>query len=78
MRRPHVVQHRAVTDNDSVDETGMLLRQGAGFVLRRDLGGILMLELHRVPVDLVAKRVRLVGRRLADGHVEVEGVQPWS
>jgi len=64
-----------MTDELRVDETGMLLRQGGGFVLRRDIGGVWMLELARVPVDLVGKRVRLIGRRIASGHIEVEGVR---
>jgi len=65
-----------MTDESHVDETGMLLRQGGGFVLRRDGGGIWTLELSRVPVDLIAKRVRVIGRRIGERHVEVEGVQP--
>lgn len=70
-------QPAAMAEDDlRVDETGMLLRQGGGFVLRRDSGGIWRLELSRVPVDLVGKRVRMIGRLHADGHIEVEGVQP--
>ena len=57
-----------------IDETGTLLRKGGGFVLRRDGGGPWMLDLHRMPVDHVGKRVRLVGVHLGDGLVEVEGV----
>lgn len=59
---------------DRVDETGTLLRDGAGFVLNRDSGGIWRLHLHRVPVDHVAKHVRIIGILSADGHVDVEGV----
>lgn len=54
----------------------MLLRDGGGFVLKRDAGGLYTLELQRTPVDLVEKRVRLVGVLTAPGHVEAEGVQP--
>jgi hypothetical protein len=54
----------------------MLLRQGGGFILKRDLGGIYSLELHRTPVDLVEKRVRLIGTETVPGHVEADGVQP--
>ena len=60
----------------TVDETGMLLRDGGGFVLKRDNGGRYSLELQRTPVDLVEKRVRLMGIETAPGHVEAEGVQP--
>lgn len=59
-----------------VDECGMLLRDGGGFILKRDQGGSYTLELHRTPVDLVEKRVRVVGTLTAPGHVEADGVQP--
>lgn len=54
-----------------IDETGTLLREGAAFVLRRDLGGRWMLDLHRVPVDHVEKRVRITGVIVGDGLVDV-------
>ena len=57
-----------------IDETGILVREGGGFCLRRDLGGRFLLELRRVPVDKVEKRVRVVGTLVAEGHVLVEGV----
>lgn len=59
-----------------VDETGTLTRDGGAFVLHRDLGGQYALQLQRVPVDLVEKRVRLVGTLVAEGVVSVEGVAP--
>lgn len=58
----------------AVDETGRLLRDGAGFLLKRDLGGSYRLVLLRVPVDHVEKHVRIRGFLGADGVVEVEGV----
>lgn len=61
---------------DPVDESGLLLREGGGFILRRDRGGLWRLELHRVPVDLVGKRVRLVGEQSELDLVEVYGIQP--
>lgn len=61
---------------EQVDETGMLLREGAGFELQRDAGGRYRLELARMPVDLVEKRVRVVGVRLAEGVVQADGVAP--
>ncbi|MDB5686449.1 MAG: hypothetical protein JWR77_1038 [Rhizorhabdus sp.] len=61
---------------DPIDETGMLLRDGGGFVLKRDSGGLYRLELHRTPVDLVEKHVRVMGVETAPGHVDVDGVQP--
>lgn len=57
-----------------IDESGTLLRDDGGFVLRRDLGGRWMLDLHRVPVDHVEKRVRISGVVVAEGLVDVDGV----
>ena len=57
-----------------VDETGMLVRDGGGFALTRDAGGRYRLDLHRMPVDEVEKRVRVVGTLVGDGLVEVAGV----
>ena len=57
-----------------IDETGTLVRDGGAFVLHRDLGGGYVLELQRVPVDQVHKRVRVRGVLSAEAHVVVEGV----
>ncbi|ANI76988.1 MULTISPECIES: DUF5818 domain-containing protein [Sphingobium] len=57
-----------------VDETGRLLRDEAGFLLQRDLGGTFRLILLRVPIDHVEKRVRVKGYYAGDDVVEVEGV----
>jgi hypothetical protein len=57
-----------------IDETGTLVRDGGGFALRRDSGGRYRLDLHRVPVDEVEKRVRIVGTLAGDGLVDVDGV----
>jgi hypothetical protein len=65
-----------VAADEEVEETGTLLREGGGFVLQRDLGGRWPLDLSRVPVDLVGKRVRIVGVETAAGRVDVEGVRP--
>jgi hypothetical protein len=58
----------------AIDETGMLVRDGGGFALVRDAGGRYRLDLRRVPVDEVEKRVRVIGALVGDGLVEVEGV----
>ena len=58
----------------AVDETGRLIRDAAGFLLQRDLGGSYRLVLLRVPVDLVEKRVRVRGYHAGDGIVEADGV----
>ncbi|MEQ6332867.1 DUF5818 domain-containing protein [Sphingobium sp. MK2] len=57
-----------------IDETGRLVRDAAGFLLRRDLGGTYRLVLLRVPVDLVEKRVRVQGFYMGDDIVEADGV----
>lgn len=59
-----------------IDETGTLIRDGGTFYLRRDLGGRYQLELQRTPVDLVEKRVRLVGTLVAPAIVAADGVAP--
>lgn len=59
-----------------IDETGTLIRDGAAFYLRRDIGGRYQLELHRTPVDLLGKRVRLVGTLVGAALVNAEGVGP--
>jgi Protein of unknown function (DUF5818) len=57
-----------------IDELGTLLREGAAFILRRDLGGRWVLDLHRVPVDHVEKRVRITGTVVGDGLVDVDSL----
>lgn len=59
-----------------IDETGTLIRDGGGFFLRRDAGGRYQLELQRTPVDLVEKRVRLIGTLVATDLVSADGVAP--
>ncbi|RYF22824.1 MAG: hypothetical protein EOO77_03350 [Oxalobacteraceae bacterium] len=59
-----------------IDEVGTLIRDGGAFYLRRDVGGRYQLELHRTPVDLVEKRVRLVGTLVGPNVVDADGVAP--
>ena len=59
-----------------VDETGTLIRDGGAFYLRRDVGGRYELELHHTPVDLVEKRVRLIGTLVGPSLVNANGVAP--
>lgn len=62
------------TPGSPVDETGTLVREGGAFLLQRDRGGTFVLELQRVPVDFVAKRVRVRGVLIDPMRVSVDGV----
>jgi len=59
-----------------IAETGTLIREGGAFYLRRDLGDRYQLELHRTPVDLVEKRVRLIGTLVGPDLGSADGVAP--
>lgn len=59
-----------------IDESGTLIREAGGFILRRDLGGRWKLDLHRVPVDHIEKRVRITGTIVGVDLVDVAGVAP--
>ena len=59
-----------------IDELGTLIRDGGAFYLRRDMGGRYELELHRMPVDLIEKRVRLIGTLVGPDLVNADGVAP--
>lgn len=59
---------------DRVELCGTLIRDAAGFALRAERGVIFHLQLGRVPVEHVEKRVRIVGTLIADGLIEAEGV----
>lgn len=64
------------TIGSRIEEMGTLIRDGGVFFLRRDHGGRYMLELRRTPVDLVEKRVRLVGTLVGANLVNADGVAP--
>jgi Protein of unknown function (DUF5818) len=57
-----------------IEETGTLIPDGGGFALRRDSGGRYRLDLHRVPVDEIEKRVRISGVLVGEDLVDVDGV----
>ena len=59
-----------------IEETGTLIRKGEHFVLRRDVGGRYRLDLHRVTVGNIEKRVRITGVLVADGLIDVESLTP--
>lgn len=75
-RRPSRIANAMSVPDRRIDETGTLIRDGGGFALRRDLGGHYRLDLHRVPVDRIEKRVRITGVLVADDLVDVVGVAP--
>ena len=57
-----------------IEETGLLLRDGGSFYLRRDVGGRFMLDLRRTPIDEVEKRVKLIGTYVGSDLIDVDGV----
>ncbi len=59
-----------------VDESGTLVRDGGAFYLQRDAGGRYQLALPRTPVDLVEKRVRIVGTLVGPDLLDADGVAP--
>ncbi len=52
------------------------MRDAGGFALRTESGVHVRLTLHRVPVDLVEKRVRVIGVWIDDQTIEADGVAP--
>jgi hypothetical protein len=59
-----------------IERLGTLVRLDAGFALRGDDRILYHLQLHRVPVDHVEKRVRVTGVLIGDNLIEAEGVAP--
>ncbi len=55
---------------------GTLIRDGAGFAVRGPRGRLYHLQLLRVPVDHVEKRVMVRGILIDDQLIEAEGVAP--
>jgi hypothetical protein len=63
-----------MTIGQSIVQSGLLVRDGGGFALRADGGGRILLDLHRLPVDHVEKRVRISGIYVSETLVEVESI----
>lgn len=59
-----------------IEETGIIIRDGSGYALRRDLGGRYRLDLHRVAGEHVDERVRITGTIVEDGLVDVDTIKP--
>ncbi len=61
---------------DYIELSGTLVRDGAGFALRAERGAIYHLQLNRLPVDHVEKRVRVAGILIGERLIEADGVAP--
>lgn len=59
-----------------IEESGTLIREKDGFVLRRDLGGRWRLDLHRIDGDLAEQRVTITGTVVAKGLIDVDTIAP--
>jgi hypothetical protein len=59
-----------------LDIRGWLHRDASGFLLKTDSGAVWRLMLHRVPVDHIEKRVRVVGYDCGNHILDAEGVGP--
>lgn len=59
-----------------VEESGTLIREKGGFILRRDIGGRWRLDLHRVGSDLAEQRVTITGTVVAKGLIDVVTIAP--
>ena len=61
---------------DSVDETGLVLRDGHRIILRVDDGGEWELDLPRFRPDLLGRRVRVTGCRSGFDRIDVHRIGP--
>lgn len=60
----------------SVELIGTLVRDSGGFALRSEGATPVRLVIHRVPVDHVEKRVRIMGVWIDEQTVEADGIAP--
>ena len=59
---------------DQIELSGTLIRDGGGFAVRVERGVLFHLQLHRVPVDQVEKRVQIAGILIGERLIEVESL----
>lgn len=59
-----------------IEESGTLIREKGGFILRRDLGGRWRVDLHRVGSELAGQRVTIIGTIVAKGLIDVDTIVP--
>jgi hypothetical protein len=57
------------------DVTGLLLREGRGFVLCPDIGGTWRLDTGRKAARLAGRRVRVVGIRAQFDLLDVQSIE---
>lgn len=71
------VARRNMTEKTVIplEYTGLLVRDGAGFLLQADDGERYRLELLRTPIDEVEKRVIVTGQLIGDQQIEADGVR---
>ncbi|MDB5581653.1 MAG: hypothetical protein JWR80_6829 [Bradyrhizobium sp.] len=62
------------TISSRIEEMGTLIQGDGGFALRRDLGGRIRLDLHRVSPGRINRRVRITGILVAEGLIDVAGI----
>lgn len=60
--------------DEHIELSGTLIRDGGGFALRVQRGVLFHLQLHRVPVDQVEKRVIVTGTLVEKHLIEVESL----
>ena len=59
---------------EEIQLSGTLIRDGGGFAVRVERGVLFHLQLHRVPVDQVEKRVQISGTLIGEHLIEVESL----
>jgi hypothetical protein len=59
-----------------IDETGVLLREGASVFMRRSTGGRFQLDLRRSPFSDSGRQVRVIGTYIGDDLIDVDEISP--
>lgn len=59
-----------------IEETGLLLREGDTYLLRRDLGGRFRLDMRRVGPPAAGRRMQVTGVLVEDDLIDVSAIAP--